>query len=136
MIHLDEDVILDLLPVYFAGEASAASRGVIEAYFEAHPQFAQAVSAIQAQTPLVPGAAAPNGGHVAIKRVKRQLRWRAVLMAIAIFCSISPFTFIYHSGRLLFFTWRDAPLTAAVYAGIAAVAWITLLLSIRRTDTP
>lgn len=135
MINLDEDVILDLLPLYFGGEASAASRRIVDAYFEAHPQFAKVVRAAQVNVPQVPGAASPNSGHAAIKRVKTQLKWRSILMAIAIFCSISPFTFIFDNQHVVYFMWRDAPLTASVYAGVAALAWIALWLSVRRTDT-
>jgi hypothetical protein len=136
MIHLDEDVILDLLPLYFAGEASEASRRIIDAYFAAHPEFADTMRAAQANSPLVPGAASPNSGHAAITTVKKQLKWRAALIAIAIFCSISPFTFVYDGRRLVYFAWRDAPTTAAVYASVAALAWIALWLSVRRTKTP
>lgn len=136
MMKPDEDVILDLLPLYFSGDASAASRAMIEAYFEEHPRFAQAMRASQVSAPGVPGAAAPNSGHAAITRVRTQLKWRSALMAIAIFCSIAPFTFALDSGRIVYFMWRDAPLTAAVYAGVAALVWIAIGLSARRANTP
>lgn len=136
MINLDEDVILDLLPLYFGGDASAASRAIVEAYFEEHPQFARTVRAAQVNVPRVPGDASPNSGHAAISRVKRQLKWRSGLVAIAIFCSIAPFTSIFDSGHVVYFMWRDAPLTASVYAGVAALVWIAVWLSARRTNMP
>jgi hypothetical protein len=136
MMKPDEDVILDLLPLYFGGDASAASRAMIEAYFEEHPRFAQEVRAAQANVPGVPGTAAPNGGHAAITRIKAQLKWRSAQIALAIFCSIAPFTFVFDNGRVVYFMWRDAPLTASVYAGVALIAWIAVWLSARRTETP
>lgn len=135
MMNPDEDVVLDLLPLYFGGDASAASCAMIEAYFEEHPRFAQAVRAAQVNVPGVPGAAAPNSGHAAITRVRRQLRWRSALMAIAIFCSLAPFTFAFDDGRIVYFMWRDAPLTAAVYAAVAALVWMAIGFSVRRSNT-
>jgi hypothetical protein len=136
MMNLHEDVILDLLPVYYAGEASQASRDIVDAYFEAHPQFAKTVRAAQMHVTHVPGNASANGGQVAIKRVKAQLKWRSMLTAAAIFFSIAPFTFIFDSDHIVYFMWRDAPLTAAFYAGAAALAWLWLLLAARRANTP
>lgn len=135
MMNLHEDVILDLLPVYFADEASAASREIVDAYFEAHPQFAKTVRAAQMNVTHVPGNASVNGGHVAIKSVKKQLRWRSALIAAGIFCSISPFTFIFEGQRVTYFMWRDAPMIATFYSVAAALAWLLLWLSIRRANT-
>lgn len=136
MMKPDEDVILDLLPLYFAGDASAASRTLIEAYFDADPKFAKAMRAAQMSMPGVPGAAAPNNGHAAIDRVRTQLKTRSVLLAIAIFCSLAPFTIVFDNGHVAYFMWRDGPLTASAYAGAAVVAWIAVWLSARRTNTP
>lgn len=136
MMNLPEDVILDLLPVYFADEASPASRAIVDDYFEAHPQFAKTVRAAQMKVTHVPGPASANGAQVAINSVKRQLKWRSVLMGVAIFCSISPFTFIFGDQRVVYFMWRDAPLAAASYIAAAAFAWLLLWVSVRRTNTP
>jgi hypothetical protein len=37
------DVIVDLLPVYFSGEASAATRALVDDYFARDPAFADRV---------------------------------------------------------------------------------------------
>jgi hypothetical protein len=136
MMNFPEDVILDLLPVYFADEASAASREIVEAYFEAHPQFAKTVRAAQLHVTRVPGNAPANAGHAAIKRVKTQLKWRTGLIAAGIFCTISPFTFIFENQHIVYFMWRDAPVSAAFYTGAAVLAWLLLWVSVRRNGTP
>jgi hypothetical protein len=131
------DIIIDLLPLYFAGEASAASRELVDAYFAAHPQFAKAMHAAQSNSVSVPipAAASATGGTAAVKRIRAQLRWRAALIAIGIFCSISPFTFVFENDQLRYFMWRDAPAMAIAYASVAACAWIALFHLIRRTST-
>jgi hypothetical protein len=134
MTNLPEEVILDLLPLYFAGEASTASAELVDSYFEAHPHFARTMRAVHNSSPQVPGNAAPNEGHAAIRRVKMHMIARAVLIAIGVFCTISPFTFIYANQQLKYFMWRDAPASAAAYAGVAALTWIALTVLIRRTN--
>lgn len=133
MTHLPEEVVLDLLPVYFAGEASAASVALVERYFEAHPQFAETMRAANDSSPQVPGNAAAGSGHAAIERVRTELRWRTALIAVAIFCTVAPFTFVFDDRHVVFFMWRDAPVSAAVYAGAGALAWIALALLVRRS---
>jgi hypothetical protein len=40
-MNVTREVILDLLPVYLAGEASPATRALIEEYMEQDPELAQ-----------------------------------------------------------------------------------------------
>lgn len=135
MMNLHEDVILDLLPVYFADEASAASREIVEAYLEAHPQFAKTVRAAQKNVTHIPGNASANGGNAAINSVRKQLKWRSALIAAGIFCSISPFTFVFDHDRVVYFMWRDAPVIATFYTVAAVLAWLLLWFSVRRANT-
>jgi len=135
MTNPHEDIILDLVPLYFAGEASAASRDLVETYFSAHPPFAKAMRAAQVNSVPVSANASANGGMVAIKRIRSQLRWRASLMAIAIFCSILPFTIIFENNHVRYFMWRDSLATALFYSGVAAIAWIAVFVLSRRTNT-
>lgn len=132
-MHLPEDVIVDLLPAYFAGEASPASRAIVDAYFAAHPQFAQAMRAAQTTSPDLPPIDPVDGGHDAIQRVRKHLRRRALLIALAIFCTVSPFTFMVKEQELVYFMWRDAPATAACYTAVALAAWLGLWMTNRPT---
>jgi hypothetical protein len=134
MTNLHEDIILDLLPLYFANEASAASVALVDTYFAAHPQFAAAARAAQGRSIPIPPRLAENGGTVAIRRIQNLLRLRAALIAVAIFCSISPFSFTYDHGHLRYFMLRDATATALVYATVAAIAWIAVYALGRRTS--
>ena len=54
MTNLHEDIILDLLPLYFANEASAASVVLIDNYFAAHPQFAASARAAHGHSIPIP----------------------------------------------------------------------------------
>lgn len=132
-MNLPEDVIVDLLPAYFSGEASAATRAIVDTHFAAHPQFAQAMRAAQgaAGLPRIDAAGAADDGREAIRRVRKALRRRGLLIALAIFCSISPFTFMVKEQSLVYFMWRDAPAVAGCYIAVALAAWTGLWMSRR-----
>ena len=38
-MKLEREVIIDLLPAYFSGEASAATRALVEDFFRENPDF-------------------------------------------------------------------------------------------------
>lgn len=130
-MNFSEDVIVDLLPAYFSGEASAATRAVVDSYFAAHPQFARAARAAQTGGIELPRIDAADEGHETIRRVRKALRRRGLLIALAIFCSVSPFTFMVKDQSLVYFMWRDAPAVAACYVAVALAAWIGLWISNR-----
>jgi anti-sigma factor RsiW len=46
-MKVTREVIYDLLPSYFAGDASDDTRALVEAYFETDPEFAQMASRFQ-----------------------------------------------------------------------------------------
>src|SRR6185295_5930612 len=46
-MKVTRDVIYDLLPSYFAGDASDDTRALVEAYFETDPEFARMASRFQ-----------------------------------------------------------------------------------------
>lgn len=136
MSHLHQDVIVDLLPLYASGDASDATRAVVDAYCQAHPEFEATMRAALASTPLVPGKAAGDGGIGTLRRVRAHLRWRAVLIATGIFCTLTPMSFVYQNGQLTNLMWRDSPAVAIAFGMGAMLAWGALAILIRRTDQP
>lgn len=133
-MKIDKDIIIDLLPLYFSQEASAATTTVVEAYFAEHPEFAAAMRKAQHQPPQISGTPKPDSGAVAMTRLRRLLRWRAGLQAVAIGCSLAPFSFIFADGRLSWMMLRDAPGSALAY-GLAGVgAWLAFIVFNRRLN--
>ena len=60
-MKVTREVIYDLLPSYFAGDASDETRALVEAYFETDPEFARMASRFQSliterQQPTAAGA--------------------------------------------------------------------------------
>lgn len=135
------DVIKDLLPLYVAGEASADTRAIVEAWLRTDADtaaYAATLAKVHAAPagPLTTGAVNPAAvagwGPVALARTKSLLRRRTWLMAAAIFCSGLPFTIVGGDAGVRFFMLRDAPLASLALISVAAVCWVMFALTVRR----
>lgn len=131
-MNIDQDIICDLYPLYHAGEASPATQALVETYLAAHPEFAKLMRESQETPPPLPAAVAGASGHAPIRRIQQILRWRSACMALAIACSLLPFSFVFKDGGLTWFMLRDAPQAASLSATVAVAAWITFFSLTRR----
>ncbi|OYU45680.1 MAG: hypothetical protein CFE44_06230 [Burkholderiales bacterium PBB4] len=122
-MKVSENIIIDLLPAYFAQEASADTCALVDAYFAEHPAFAATMRASQnTATPHI-GSPQPGSDVQAFRRVQSLLRWRSSILAAAIFCSLAPFSFVFQDGTLTWSMLRDAPGASLAYGAAAVVAW-------------
>jgi anti-sigma factor RsiW len=82
-MKISRDVILDLLPVYLAGEASADTRSLVEEYLETDPQLAKvAKESAAAKLPGdIPVPLTQEDQMEAFKETKRLLLQRTVILA-------------------------------------------------------
>ncbi|MDQ1349042.1 MAG: hypothetical protein QG573_2420 [Acidobacteriota bacterium] len=135
-MKLDPEVIQDLLPLYLAGEASPATRRLVDEHLAADPELARLVRAAadpelsRLATAVAPPA--PTAGKVALDTTRRLLRWRAWLMGCAIFATVLPYSFRGNETGIQFFLLRDAPGTAAVSFAAAAGLWLAFWRVSRR----
>ena len=139
-MNISENIIIDLLPTYFANEASSETCALIDAYFADHPAFAKAMRA--AHKPEGDGMHLPNLGNphpssgvLAMGRVNSLLRWRSTLMALAIFFSLAPFSFVIQNDQLQWAMLRDAPGIALLYAIAAVMAWVAFAALKRKMNS-
>ncbi len=124
---VDRDVIQDLLPLYLAGEASPATRKLVEEHLAANPELARLAQA--AGDPDLAGMARPtalpepSGQKSALDATRRLLRRRSWLMGGAIFTTLLPFSIHGDESGIRFFLLRDAPQSAALSFAAAALLW-------------
>lgn len=81
-----QDVITDLLPLYFSGEASADTRALVEEYFAANPDFermARRMAVGMAALKSAPLTAADALEQRALVRTRAQLRGRNMSLGAA-----------------------------------------------------
>jgi anti-sigma factor RsiW len=139
---VDRDVIQDLLPLYLAGEASPATRKLVEEHLAANPELALLARAagnpdlaggVGAPAPLPPlPPLPPDAQKSALDATRRLLRRRSWLMGGAIFTTLLPFSVHGDDSGIRFFLLRDAPGSAALSFSAAALLWFAYWRVARR----
>jgi hypothetical protein len=134
-VTISADVINDLLPLYAANECSADSRRLVDDYLKAHPELASRMADAtrsMLRNPVPPGAGEADERR-ALARTQQLLRQRTWFMAMAIFFTLLPFSFIVSDGK---FRWllADSPTYAITYAGIGAVVWVVYFIWRRKVQ--
>jgi hypothetical protein len=144
-MNVTRDVINDLLPSYFSGDASADTRGLVEEYFRQDPAFARetqrAAEALRAVGVVETGLPDRLVERNALRRAKRLLRLQALLLAVASTLSINAVTigfgFAVEDGHTRV-RWLPLPGQFAVVCGaafFAAIFWVFYFLVRRRVTT-
>ena len=112
-MNVSREVILDLLPLYVAGEASRDSAALVEEYLLRDPELAARAQALRNESGIPAGAPVPDLELATIRRARRvigALRW-----LLALGTSLSALSLAMHAtfrdGRLVDFNFviRDYP---------------------------
>ncbi len=139
-MKITNNVILDLLPLYYAGEASEDTKKLIENYFNKYPEFAKRVDELSIkQLPEdMPLLLKPEDEMIILRKTKRLLKFRSLLLAIAIFCTALPFAFGNVSWSKIegvHWLWTNFPLGAIISGLIGLVSWVGYILIKKRLST-
>jgi hypothetical protein len=131
-MKVTRDVINDLLPAYIAGEASADTVALVEAFLRQDPDLVRTVEALRTNPlPELPIVLRPTQEKETLDMTKRLLRWRGILMGVALFLTMLPFSFVFHKE----ITWsflRDMPPAATVLVFLGALVCWTGFFYVRR----
>jgi hypothetical protein len=123
-LKVTRDVIIDLLPLYTAGEASNDSRALVESFLAQDPEFARWVNASQNQR--LPGDIPENltkeNEMKALQKTKRLLKWHGALFGLAIFLSFLPFG-LHADSKGIRWLWSEFPAGGLIAAILAVIAW-------------
>ncbi|MFQ5528453.1 MAG: hypothetical protein ACE5GX_19640 [Thermoanaerobaculia bacterium] len=120
--ELDQEIMLDLLPVYLAGEASAQTQALIDERIKADPDFAQLVEAakkVHLPKSLPPSA---NGEMKAFLRVRSRMLLLQLLLGLAVLFTL---LFAVSMGFLL----ETFPQAGAVSFLLGTVCWVAFWLA-------
>lgn len=104
-MNVTREVVTDLLPVYFSGEASGDTKVLVEDYFRQYPDFERI--ARSAATPLATlRAAAPiAAGAEKEKRDLQSVLWglrrRTWLFGVSLFLTLVPLSFGFTHGHIV-----------------------------------
>ncbi|MEW6337437.1 MAG: hypothetical protein ACOY3Y_00970 [Acidobacteriota bacterium] len=137
-MRVTRDVVRDLLPAYFSGEASADTRAAVDEFFSAEPELAELwrrewSAHPRATVPLPP----PDLEIATLRRARRVLGLERWLLGAAILFSSVGFTVRFDvpaSGEVVSrFLFLDRPLELISLLGVAAALWVAYFAVRRRT---
>jgi len=128
-MNVTRDLITDLLPAYFSGEASGDTKALVEDYFRQNPDFERI--ARSATTPLetlraaIPIAADSEKEKRELESVLWGLRRRQWLFGLSLFFTLIPLSYYFTHGL------RDALWEAAFDWSLAVGLWFVYFARLR-----
>ena len=135
-MNVTRNVMTDLLPVYFSGEASEDTRQLMEQYFRDDPDFERI--ARSAATPLdILRKAAPVAPNA--EREKRDLQWaraevarRRIFFGAGLLFTLAPVTSAYSKGHLVWAAMLNDHWSMAVFWILGALFWFQYFARLSR----
>jgi len=136
-MNVTREVILDLLPVYLAGEASPATRTLVEEYMKQDPELARRMRLQWAENfaKVAPSSLPPDLELRSLSRTRSLLAWLRWLCGFGIFFAAMSLSseFSFEGGRLkeFHFLLHDYPLEFGTCIVLGVACW-TAYFAIRR----
>lgn len=138
-MNVTRDVITDLLPVYFSGEASEGTKQLVEDYFHEDPDFERI--ARRAATPLETLRKAAPVPPEADKE-KQDLQWardefvrRRLAFGLALLFTFAPLMNMYSNGHLEWTGVLRQPWLLMLFWSIGALSWFQCFSRLSRRTT-
>jgi hypothetical protein len=131
-MNVTRNVVEDLIAVYLAGDASGDTRALVEDWLRTDPDLARRVE--EAQRGSLPPVALPEPSleKRALVRTRRKLRFRGILLGVAIYVSTLPLSVAFNRSGfkgLLIQDWGER----IVLIVLAVVLWVIYFGWSRRT---
>ena len=132
-MRITDKVIMDLLPLYFADEASEDTKTLVEFYFNEHPEFAKAMKKdLTTGLPRdIPTTLKPEDEMIILRKTKRLFKFRTFFLVIAIFCTALPFSFgdvSWSDIEGVHWLWSKYPESAIISGIVGLLSWISYFI--------
>jgi anti-sigma factor RsiW len=124
-MKVTRDVIFDLLPAYFSGEASAETRALVEEFFATDPEFARMAERFQAAVGRSRGADSQAEAEREVFRRTRArvgLRYAAMSWTVGALLAFGIGLVTISGGRAGFP--HPGVVIGTVFAAMAAATWL------------
>jgi hypothetical protein len=132
-MNVTRDVVTDLLPLYFSGEAREDTRRLVEDFFLENPDFERvartAARPLEGLRNAVPAAPEAEKEKHEMQRIGRELRSRRGWLAVAAYFTLLPFVPMVSS---VLGAWLGAPHTWGGRIADWSIAAFFLLMNIVR----
>ncbi|HEX9254349.1 MAG TPA: hypothetical protein VF938_02345 [Candidatus Angelobacter sp.] len=136
-MNLEREVIVDLLPAYFSGEASAATRALVEDYFRQNPDFeksARSAGGALESLKAAPPTLDPEKEKLTLERARMVVETRSTFLWMAILFSLMLLLFRIHDHRIVWILWQGSPLRGIVFSATTVFLWLLYFHSRGRKD--
>ncbi len=136
-MDISRDVVTDLLPLYFSGEASADTRALVEAYFAREPEFGQAARRLVASVTVPkapPASAADEQEKRTLMRIRSLVRKKNMVLGFALASMLM--LLLWGGAAIVLLTASGALKTSFLLAApvaIAVICWLAYFVMSRRT---
>lgn len=134
-MNVTREVVTDLLPIYFSGEASGDTKVLVEDYFRQDPDFERiarkAASPLDTLRAAAPVASSSEKEKRYLESVLLGLRRRKWLFGLSLFLTLVPLSFNFTHDHIVSLMVRDAPWHAAFDWSLAAVLWFLYFAHLR-----
>lgn len=138
-MNVTRDVITDLLPVYFSGEASDDTKQLVEGYFRDDPDFERI--ARRAATPLetlrraVPIPPDARKERQDLKWAREEVTRSRVQFGVALLLTLAPVTAVYSKGHLVWAAMFNDPWELVLFWSVGALFWFQYFAGLSRRAT-
>jgi hypothetical protein len=129
-MKVERDVIIDLLPAYFSGEASTATRALVEDYFRQDPEFEKMARAANGpmESLKVPVAALDQAREkLALERARQVTQTRSSFLWLAVCFSVLLLLFRISDHKIVWIMWQGSPTVGMVFSALAVFFWFGFL---------
>ncbi len=140
-MNVTREVILDLLPVYLSGEASPATRALVEEFLQQDAELAQRIRLQWTENfaKVSPSLLPPDLELRSLSRARKLLTFQRWLFALGITFSVislsSEFSFAGGHLKEFHFLLHDYPLAFGICLALAVVCWTAYYFIRRRLRT-
>jgi hypothetical protein len=132
-MNVTRNVILDLLPLYFAGEVSADTKALVDEFLQTDPDFARMSQRFDSIVKLRGARPADDTGERrALQQTRALLRYRNQSIGLAVGYSLAPFAFVFRNQRIEWILFQEKPAIAIAFAATAVACWIAAYVIGRR----
>jgi hypothetical protein len=122
-MNVSREVIEDLMVVYLSGDASPATRELVERAMAEDPELRRRAEAAAGMGNLPREEAPANLEQAALEKTQRLLGRRQTLLAVALALTATPLSIAGRGGEITFLLMRDWPWAARGLVLAAMIAW-------------
>ena len=136
-MKLEREVIVDLLPAYFSGEASSATRVLVEDYFRENPEFeksARAAAGPLESLKVPPHALDPEKERLTLERARLVVETRSTFLWMAILFTLLLGFFHIRDHKIVWVLWEGSAVRGIILSATAIFLWFMYFQTRKRKD--